>query len=171
MTTTFRHLIALAALTGAAPAYGAVFENLDQLDIAVAAALGAGIGEPGGPARPVDRRLKLAACPQPVVVEAPALGAVAVSCPAIGWRVRVPLVRTLLASAQMPAQQAAEPVVRKGDQVELIASSGAFTVSTVAVAEQDGAAGARIRVRSEGKKGAVIGIVTEDGRVALPGFK
>jgi flagella basal body P-ring formation protein FlgA len=171
VATFFRHLVPLALAAGGAPALAAGFENLEQLEVAVTASLGAGIGEPGGPARPIDRRLKLAACPQPVVVETPALGAVAVSCPQIGWRVRVPLVRTTLAALHSPAQQAAEPLVRKGDQVDLIASSGAFTVSTVAVAEQDGAAGARIRVRSEGRKGAVIGIVTEDGRVALPGFK
>ena len=169
--TTFRHMAVLAALTAAAPSQAAGFENLEQLEIAVTAALGAGIGEPNGPARPIDRRLKLAACPQPVVVEAPALGAVAVSCPQIGWRVRVPLVRSTPAAMPASTRQAAEPIIRKGDQVDLVASSGAFTVSTVAVAEQDGAAGARIRVRSEARKGAVIGIVTEDGRVALPGFK
>ena len=39
------------------------------------------------------------------------------------------------------------------------------------LAEQDGAVGDRIRVRSEGRKGAVIGVVTQDGRVSLPGFK
>ena len=65
----------------------------------------------------------------------------------------------------------ADPIIRKGDQVELTASSASFTVSTIAVAEQDGAPGDRIRVRPDTKKGAVIGIVTEDGRVSLPGFK
>ncbi len=175
MATYFRHLGLAAALAASTAAHAQGFENLDQLEVAVTASLGAGIGEPGGPARPLDRRLKLAACPQPPVVEAPAMGAVTVSCPAVGWRVRVPLVRTVLASgqaqAQAPIRAAAEPIIRKGDQVELTASAGAFTVGTVAVAEQDGAPGARIRVRSEGKKGAVIGIVTEDGRVSLPGFK
>ena len=34
-----------------------------------------------------------------------------------------------------------------------------------------GEPGDRIRVRSETKKGAVIGMVMADGRVALPGFK
>ena len=64
----------------------------------------------------------------------------------------------------------AEPVIRKGDQVELTASSGSFSVSTVAVAEQDGAPGERIRVRSDAKKGVVIGIVLPDGGVGMPGF-
>ena len=69
------------------------------------------------------------------------------------------------------ASAKAEPIIRKGDQVELTASSGSFSVSIIAIAEQDGAAGDRVRVRSDPKKGAVIGIVTEDGRVSLPGFK
>jgi flagella basal body P-ring formation protein FlgA len=172
VTTTFRRLGALALLALAAPAGAQAFEDLGQLEMVVAAALGAGIGEPGGASRPLDRRLKLKACPEPAVIAPPALGAVAVSCPSVGWRIRVPLVYTPRAAVQTLAQAApAEPIVRKGDQIELTASSGAFTVSTVAVAEQDGVPGARIRVRSEGRKGAVIGVVMEDGRVSLPGFK
>jgi flagella basal body P-ring formation protein FlgA len=73
-------------------------------------------------------------------------------------------------AARMAAAKA-EPIIRKGDQVELTASSGSFSVSTIAVAEQDGAPGDRIRVRPESKKGVVIGLVTDDGRVSLPGFK
>ncbi len=140
-----------------------------MLEMRLTAALGAGVGEPGGPSRPVDRRLKLAPCPEPASFEPPALGAATIRCEPLGWRIRVPLVR--IAAAAQAAGGKAEPIVRKGDQVELTASSGSFTVSTVAVAEQDGAPGDRIRVRSEGKKGAVIGVVTEDGRVSLPGFK
>ena len=140
-----------------------------MLEMRLTAALGAGVGEPGGPSRPVDRRLKLAPCPKPASFEPPAMGAATISCEPLGWRIRVPLVR--IASAAQTAGARAEPIVRKGDQIELTASSGSFTVSTVAVAEQDGAPGDRIRVRSEGRKGAVIGVVTADGRVSLPGFK
>jgi flagella basal body P-ring formation protein FlgA len=140
------------------------------------AALGAGIGETGGPTRPIDRRLKLAPCPAPATFEPPVLGAATIRCEPLGWRIRVPLLRAQpLAITQPQGQQAQaakpEPIIRKGDQVELTASSGGFTVSTVAVAQQDGAPGDRIRVRSEGKKGVVIGLVSEDGRVTLPGFK
>jgi flagella basal body P-ring formation protein FlgA len=145
------------------------FEDIGMLEMRLTAALGAGVGQAGGPSRPIDRRLKLAPCPQPASFEPPALGAATIRCEPLGWRIRVPLVRTA-AAAQAPGERA-EPIVRKGDQVELTASSGSFTVSTVAVAEQDGALGDRIRVRSEGRKGAVIGVVTEDGRVSLPGFK
>ena len=75
------------------------------------------------------------------------------------------------------AAQRAEPVIRRGDQVQLVALTRSFSVSTFGVAEQDGAPGDRIRVRREvgdrrGETGTsrIIGEVLPDGRVALPGF-
>lgn len=167
MVTYFRRLAPAILLIGTA-AHAQGFEDLDALENRIVASLGAGVGEPGGPVRPIDRRLKLRPCPQPAEVQAPALGAVTMVCPPLGWRIRVPLVRSATPSFAQVAK--AEPIIRKGDQVELTAGSSGFSVSTIAAAEQDGAPGDRIRVRSEGKKGAVIGVVTEDGRVSLPGF-
>ncbi len=68
------------------------------------------------------------------------------------------------------AQARPEPVIRRGDQIELVAIAQGFTVSTLATAEQDGAPGDRIRVRTERRSAPVIGQVLPDGRVALPGF-
>jgi len=167
--TFFRRLAPAFLLIGSA-ANAQSFQNVEALDFRVAAALGAGIGEPGGAAAPIDRRLRLAACPQPATVEPPSMGAVTVRCEPLGWRIRVPLVRIATASAAAAVVEKPAPIIRKGDQVELSASSGGFTVSTVAVAEQDGAVGDRIRVRSDRKAAAVIGVVTEEGRVSLPGF-
>jgi flagella basal body P-ring formation protein FlgA len=48
----------------AAAARAQSFENLDRLDSIVAMTVGANVGTPGGATAPVDRRLKLAACPQ-----------------------------------------------------------------------------------------------------------
>ena len=168
MTYSRRIAIAAAALIGA-PAWAQPFEDVAALDSRLAAALGAAVGEPGGAAAPIDRRLRLAACPVPTLIEAPALGAATLRCEPLGWRIRVPLARR--AAPDQAAAARAEPVVRKGDQVELVASGASFSVSTLAVAEQDGAVGDRIRVRPERKSGLVIGIVGEDGRVSLPGFK
>jgi len=168
--TIFRRLAPALLLAGTG-AQAQSFQDIPDLEIQVQAALGAGIGEPGGPTRPIDRRLKLKPCPEPATVDAPAMGAVAVRCAPLGWRIRVPLVRAAGQPQALAAAIRAGPVIKKGDQVELTASSGSFTVSTVATAEQDGGPGERIRVRSEAKKGVVIGIVTDDGRVAMPGFK
>ena len=68
------------------------FENLDRIDSLVAMTVGANLGQPGGPVAPVDRRLRLAACPQVPSVEGPVFGAAIVKCDTIGWRIRVPLI-------------------------------------------------------------------------------
>ena len=71
----------------------------------------------------------------------------------------------------MPTRTArAAPVVRRGDPVSLVVMSGGFTVSRQAVAEQDGAPGDRIRVRTEPRTPPIIGQVLADGRVAMSGF-
>jgi flagella basal body P-ring formation protein FlgA len=97
---------------------------------------------------------------------------VTVRCQPLGWRIRVPLVASQAATAAAPAAPAAHaaPTIRRGDQIQLVAISAGFTVSTLAVADQDGAPGDRIRVRTEHRSAPVIGLVLDDGRVALPGF-
>jgi flagella basal body P-ring formation protein FlgA len=157
------------------PALAQGFENLEMLDNRVAAALGANIGEPGGATTPIDRRLRLQACPQPVEIGEPIAGALAVRCTPLGWRIRVSIVpsaesRQTASTLSSQPQARPQPVVRRGDQIELVAIANGFTVSTLAVAEQDGAPGDRIRVRTERRNAPVIGQVLEDGRVALPGF-
>jgi len=170
-----RAALPFAVLALPLPALAQGFENLEMLDNRVAAALGANIGEPGGATTPIDRRLRLQACPQPVEIGEPIAGALAVRCVPLGWRIRVSIAgdqqarQTATASSSQP-QMRAEPVVRRGDQIELVAIADGFTVSTLAVAEQDGAPGARIRVRTERRNAPVIGQVLPDGRVALPGF-
>ncbi|QJU56881.1 flagellar protein [Sphingomonas sp. AP4-R1] len=172
----------LPLLAMASPAAAAPFQNLDALEARLINALGAGIGEPGGPASPIDRRMKLATCQQPVTIDPPALGAVALRCPSIGWRIRVPIQRlqttsTVSAaaySAAAPMPMKVEPVVRRGDPVDLVADTGGFSVSVSATAQEDGAPGKRIRVKTEqdGKpQGQIVfAEVVEAGRVRLPGF-
>ena len=170
MTPIFRRLAMLSAAVSA-PAFAQRFENLDALDSRIAGALGAGIGEPGGAATPLDRRLRLAPCPVPAMIGEPAQGAVTVRCDAIGWRIRVAVIG---GGASVPVAQAATaratPIVRRGDQVQIVALAGSFTVSTIGIAEQDGAEGERIRVRTERRTAPFFGQVLADGRVALPGF-
>lgn len=169
----------LPLLAIAAPAISAPFQNLDALESRLINALGAGVGEPGGLAAPIDRRMKLATCPQPVTIDPPAMGAIALRCPTIGWRIRVPIQRLQGASAASYSAVAqpfakAEPVVRRGDPVDLVAETGGFSVSVTATAQEDGAAGARIRVKTQqdGKpQGQILfAEVIEPGRVKLPGF-
>ena len=170
-----RFALPVLALAAPLPALAQGFENLEMLDNRVAAALGANIGEPGGATTAIDRRLRLQACPQPVEIGEPIAGALAVRCTPLGWRIRVSIVPSSesrqMARASAPTrQERAEPIIHRGDQVELVAIAQGFSVSTLATADQDGAPGDRIRVRTERRTATVIGQVLEDGRVALPGF-
>jgi flagella basal body P-ring formation protein FlgA len=110
------------------------------------------------------------------------MGAVALRCPSVGWRIRVPLQRlqgatggTMIASgAGNAAPVKADPVVRRGDPVDLIAETGGFSVSVSATAQEDGLPGARIRVKTQAdarSQGQILfAEVIEQGRVKLPGF-
>jgi flagellar basal body P-ring formation protein FlgA len=168
-------LLAASAASAATPA----FQNIDALEARLINALGAGIGEPGGPATQIDRRLKLAACPTTVQIDPPAMGAIALRCAPLNWRIRVPIQR--LGNAQNVAMGSvmgagmsggrADPVVRRGDPVDLIAETNGFSVSVSAIAQEDGAPGSRIRVKADDQKTPIFAEVIEAGRVRLPGFK
>jgi flagella basal body P-ring formation protein FlgA len=186
-------LFAAAALTSVSPALAQVqgnqkFENLDRIDSLVAMTVGANLGEPGGPAAPVDRRLRLAACPTTPSVEGPIFGAAMVKCDALNWRIRVPLVAGASAAASGPVPRAAPAygaanrfarpvqaeakaaVVRKGDPVQLMAGNSVFSVSRMMVADEDGAMGETIRVREDKKSQPIFAQVVEMGVVRIPGF-
>lgn len=164
----------LALLAAPAAAVTPQFQNIDALEARLINAMGAGIGEPGGPATPIDRRLRLAACPVTVQIDPPAMGAIALRCAPLNWRIRVPIQR--LGNAQNVAMGSAmgakgEMVVRRGDPVDLTAETNGFSVSVSATAQEDGAAGSRIRVKADGQKSPIFAEVIEAGRVRLPGFK
>jgi len=186
MTRKGLALILLMAGTPACAATDAAgFEDLSKLEGRVIGALDADIGQPGGPVTHLDRRLKLQPCPQTVTIDPPALGAVALRCESLGWRIRVPLVKSPNAQAvanatavgnsspaaiYQPAQPATPPIIKRGDPVQLIAGNGGFTVSTAAVAQEDGRLGGRIRVKPDDKGQVVIGMVEDSGRVRASAF-
>ena len=66
MTPIFRRLRLALPPSIAAPALAQGFEDLDALESRVVAALGAGDRRAGRAGAPIDRRLRLAACPEPV---------------------------------------------------------------------------------------------------------
>ncbi len=178
-------LLALTAMAAAQPAMAQQkFENLDRIDSLVAMTVGANRGEPGGPVAPVDRRLRLAACPGTPSVDGPVFGAAIVKCDALGWRIRVPLVAggAAAASGPVPRQASAsrfappapsvpkDNVVRRGDPVQLMAGNAVFSVSRVMVADEDGGIGDTIRVREDKKSAPIFAKVVEMGLVRIPGF-
>ena len=133
-----RYVLAPLALL-AAPVHAGALADLAAIDTAVAAFAGA-------PAQPVDRRLRLAACPAPLALarHGARQESVRVECPvAGGWRLFVPMV-----AAQGMAAEAAAPVVTRGDAISITVSGSGFAVSQPGEALESGAAGAWIRVRT-----------------------
>ena len=152
-------------------------QDLNQLEQIVVTTLGADIGQPGGPMAPIDRRMRLAACPTGIQVDPPTAGAVTVRCTTAGWRLRVPLMR-----AEMVASSGANlnggrlaPMaradIRKGDPVQLIAQGQSYSISVDAMAMEDANIGGRIRVSAASKPGTLFAEVIDVGRVRLIGFK
>lgn len=164
----FRHLMPtiLPMLLQATGAGG--FENLDTLDRAIAGWL----AQEGstGEALPVDRRLRLAACPVPAVIEPGQGGALTVRCVARGWRIRVPLVGESVARPATTARPRSETLVERGQQVTAVVQSRGFTVSTAATAMESGAVGDRIRLRTGPRSAPIVGVILSDGRVAISGL-
>ncbi len=172
-----RKALAFLLILLASPAYAAAgaggFEDLDKLEGRLVGALDVGVGQVGGPITHIDRRLKLQPCPVPAVIDPPALGAIALRCEPLGWRIRVPLMKTptqTIAAAPAiytPQQPATPPVIKRGDPVQLVASSAGFEVTSQAVAQEDGQLGGAIRVKSDARGPVVIGRVEDAGRVRV----
>ncbi len=173
--------IALSAL--AAPSVRAQSiapgQNIDELEQLVVTTLGADIGQPGGPVAPIDRRMRLAACPTGIQIDPPLYSALTVRCTTAGWRLRVPISRATQTSAQGAPNQLrqagfAAPAtadVRRGDPVQLVAQGGAFTISVEATAMEDANIGGRVRVSTGSKGGTLFAEVVDIGKVRLMGFK
>lgn len=186
MITLARIIVLLALGSTAIPALAQQkFENLDRIDSLVAMTVGANLGEPGGPIAPVDRRLRLAACPATPSIDGPVFGAAIVKCDALGWRIRVPLVAGGAAAASGPVPRSAqsasfqrpaynpapkEAVVKKGDPVQLTAGNSSFSISRAMVADEDGAIGETIRVREDKKSAPILAQVVDMGVVRIPGI-
>lgn len=153
---------------GASPAFAQDFENLDRIDSLVATTVGANIGQPGGAIAPVDRRLRLAACPQLPAIEGPAFGAAIVRCDRLGWRIRVPLSGAAAQAYGRPQQRVV--LIKKGDPVQLIAGDATFTVTKTMIADEDGVVGDMIRVRENKNTAPVSGRVEPNGVVRIPGI-
>lgn len=139
---------ALAMLLSAAPAQAAPFADPATIDFAVAQFTGVAQGRPGGAAQPVDRRLRLNACVNPLSIGwyGNRRDTVLVQCPDVGsWRIFVPLLQSG-AAAEAPA-------VLRGEAVTIAVSGPGFSVSQPGEALDGGAVGTWIRVRAAAGSG------------------
>jgi flagellar basal body P-ring formation protein FlgA len=141
------YLFLIAALTSPA------FEDLEILDERILA-----VSEH---AEQIDKRLKLAECPDEPIIAPPAGGTVIVRCPALGWRLRVPL------KTPSAAVAAAEIVVRKGELVECVSGGPGFAVSTPMIALEDAGIGQPVRVKSPSSPIPITAMVKARGLVSF----
>ncbi len=172
-------LIAAAAMLAPVPALAESFVDLAALEARVIAFTGIGVGEAGGPATPLDRRLRLAACATPPALDwrAPRRDAVVVSCPTPGWKIFVPLkgqgsglIETVAAAPVAGVPTPKPVVIRRGDPVSIVAAQAGFSVSQQGVAASDAVAGTRLAVRIDGSRATVQAVAVDAGLATLPGY-
>ncbi len=151
-------VFAFCALATASPlmATAPTFEDLAALDARISETQDEGLI-----AQPIDRRIKLAPCPSPAEIDAPNAGSIAIRCPALGWRIRVPFL-----AATKPAE-VTTVLVRRGDTIELMYRGEGFAVSSMGLAQDDGGKGKSIRVKIPTSSQTVTAIVTEAGQASL----
>lgn len=144
------------------------FADLEAIDREVAAFTGASIGQQGGAATPVDRRLRLNPCAAPLALSwhSPRRDSVLVQCPvAGGWRLYVPV--------RGATAESATPAINRGDAVTIAVAGDGFTVSQPGEALEGGAVGAWIRVRGvaavkPGANDAMRAQIVRPGLVSVP---
>lgn len=129
------------------------FENLKQLDDRISAI------SPN--AEEVDKRLKLAECPNSPIIAPPVGGSVVVRCPALGWRLQVPV------NKPAESSRSTEIVVRKGELVECVTDGHGFAVSTTMIALEDAAAGEAVRVKSSTSSITMTAVAKARGLVSF----
>ena len=163
-----RTIAALAAGIAMAPAATAQqatedWQTIDTLTAMVANAM-------GRTATPIDRRIKLARCPEQASVTAIDAQTLAVRCAPLGWRLRVPMtgpVDAAPAAAGFARASSGTPVIRRGDNVRVTIDTPSYSSSYAAIATQDGRVGETIALRGNDAKSSLSATVTGPGRARL----
>ena len=142
------------------------WQRIDALTTMVAQAMGRS-------ATPIDRRIKLARCPEQATVTAIDGQALAVRCPSLGWRLRVPMTGPAAGSADAapmavaPAKPSGAPAIRRGDNVRVTIETDSYSISYAAIATQDGRVGETIALRGNDAKSMLSATVVGPGRARL----
>lgn len=155
-----RSVLALAIVASASPALAQGFTDPAAIDREVAAFLGISSTEAGSAFVPVDRRLRLAPCVQPLALgwQGTRRDSVLVQCPG-GWKIYVRTTGQAGSAAQVAA-------VKRGQAVAVSVRGSGFSVSQSAQALEDGAVGDWVRVRV-GKDSELQAQVTRPGAVTV----
>lgn len=158
-------IMALLAMGAASP-----FEDTATLDDKVAMHLSANIGDAGGARAAIDTKLRLKRCPAAVHVSDTNNGAVMVSCPNLGWRIFVPVMRGQAGRQSGDAFQedrTDEYVVQRNQPLTLVVKRPHFSISYKVIAQKNGRIGDYIPVRSSRKSKELMARVSGSGEVEL----
>ena len=142
------------------------WQQIDALTTMVASAMGRA-------ATPIDRRIKLARCPEQATVTPIDGQALAVRCPSLGCRLRVPMTGPAAESADAAyipagrAKPAAPPAIRRGDNVRVTIETDSYSASYGPIATQDGRVGETIALRGDDAKSMLSATVVGPGRARL----
>lgn len=139
------------------------WQTIDALTSMVATAM-------GRTATPIDRRIKLARCPEQASVTAIDAQTLAVRCASLGWRLRVPMTVAADAApttANFARPASGAPVIRRGDNVRVTIETESYSISYAAIATQDGRVGETIALRGNDTKSMLSATVTGPGRARL----
>lgn len=136
------------------------WQAIDTLTQTVAGAM-------GRTATPIDRRIKLARCPEQATVTPIDAQTLAVRCQSLGWRLRVPMTGGAVTAPASLAAPSSAPAIRRGDNVRVTIDSANFSVSYSAVATQDGRIGETIALRGNDAKNMLGAVVTGPGRARI----
>jgi flagellar basal body P-ring formation protein FlgA len=110
-------------------------------------------------ARPLDRRLRLARCPEGAAINE-AAGAITVRCASLGWSLRV--------NAAISANRAASPpAIRRGETVQVMIVGESYTISHEAVATEDAATGAPVRVKFASSAKTMVATAIAPGKARM----
>ena len=154
-------VVSLLAMAAASP-----FEDTAALDGKVAVHLGANIGDRGGARAPIDGKLRLKRCAAGVQLSDTNNNAVMVSCPDLGWRIFVPVMRGQ-GGQSSENDRADEYVVVRNQPLTLVVKRPSFSISYGVVAQKNGRIGDFIPVRADSKSKEVMARVSGSGEVEL----
>ncbi|MEH6756210.1 MAG: flagella basal body P-ring formation protein FlgA [Parasphingorhabdus sp.] len=156
------HRVALPILFIFSMGAASPFEDTAQLDRQVAMHLSANIGDAGGARAPIDTKLRLTRCPGTLDLSETNNSAVMVSCPALGWRIFVPVQR-----GQTQSTSQDEFVVLRNQPLTLVVKRPSFSISYGVIAQENGRLGDYISVRSSRKSKEIMARVSGSGEVEL----
>lgn len=156
--------IMLGALTG--PSALAQSRTIDpvRIDEAVARFTGAQVGAIGGARHRADRRLRLSDCQSGLITDWHGIrqSTVKVSCPdPSGWHIYI-------AVKTAPKAAIAPDIIRRGDSVTIAVEGRGFSIRRPGEAQQSGAAGDWIKVKTNRKGDPISAQIVRQGLVSVP---